>query len=359
MPAVFGIQDPLILSGAKISYRFAGDGFVNDGDAALVGQPYLQLIKSATDYFAISKYSFGHTISFRNSNQAVEYHGWDNTAGAWTTVLTIEPIANGGGRIWVRNLGDTDGIQLAFATDPIIKTAVKTFLDFGVANAAYVRLSTTEYQLKSTHLLAWSSGAVGAASDVILQRESAAVLSLKNGTTAQDFRVYGTTTGPKYVTMTHNGTLALVGTNAGGGDMYLGAGGINSLVIAAATGFVTPGADNTYDLGGAALQWKVGYFKQLTLNVGSIVTDTSTGLKIGTGTTQKLGFFNATPIVPQVSGENLTNNIASGGVDGTLTNWTNLSTYSTDAAAIRNAVYQLGRKLKQVNDALRLFGLLT
>jgi hypothetical protein len=35
----------------------------------------------------------------------------------------------------------------------------------------------------------------------------------------------------------------------------------------------------------------------LTLSAQNIITDTTTGMKIGTGTTQKLGFFNATPIV--------------------------------------------------------------
>lgn len=35
----------------------------------------------------------------------------------------------------------------------------------------------------------------------------------------------------------------------------------------------------------------------LAFNATSIATDTTTGLKIGTGTTQKLGFFNSTPIV--------------------------------------------------------------
>lgn len=35
----------------------------------------------------------------------------------------------------------------------------------------------------------------------------------------------------------------------------------------------------------------------MTLNAGSIITDTTTGLIIGTSTTQKIGFFNATPIV--------------------------------------------------------------
>lgn len=37
----------------------------------------------------------------------------------------------------------------------------------------------------------------------------------------------------------------------------------------------------------------------ITISAGSIITDTTTGLKIGTGTTQKLGFFNSTPVVQQ------------------------------------------------------------
>lgn len=40
----------------------------------------------------------------------------------------------------------------------------------------------------------------------------------------------------------------------------------------------------------------------LTISTKNIVTDTTTGTKIGTGTTQKLGFFNSTPIV-QPSGD--------------------------------------------------------
>ena len=61
----------------------------------------------------------------------------------------------------------------------------------------------------------------------------------------------------------------------------------------------------------------------------------------------------------QVSGADLTNNVTAGGTNDTIDNWTNLTTYATDAAAIRNAVYQLARKLAQVNNGLRVYGLLT
>jgi hypothetical protein len=39
----------------------------------------------------------------------------------------------------------------------------------------------------------------------------------------------------------------------------------------------------------------------LDASTRDIVTDTTTGTKIGTGTTQKLGFFNATPVVQQAA----------------------------------------------------------
>ena len=72
-----------------------------------------------------------------------------------------------------------------------------------------------------------------------------------------------------------------------------------------------------------------------------------------------LGFFQHATAAQQTGGANVTNNVTSGGTSDTIDNWTNLSTYSTDAAAIRNAVYQLARLVKQDHDALRAYGLLT
>lgn len=75
------------------------------------------------------------------------------------------------------------------------------------------------------------------------------------------------------------------------------------------------------------------------------------------GTT--VGFFNTTPATQPVSAANLTNNVTSGGTDNVVDNFTDLIVYANDAAAIRNAIYQLARKLKQVNDGLRTLGLLS
>lgn len=79
----------------------------------------------------------------------------------------------------------------------------------------------------------------------------------------------------------------------------------------------------------------------------------------GLRVTGNLGFFAAAAAGQQTSGANLTNNVTAGGTNDTITNWTDLTTYATDAAAIRDAIYQLARKLKQINDGLRTYGMFT
>jgi hypothetical protein len=76
------------------------------------------------------------------------------------------------------------------------------------------------------------------------------------------------------------------------------------------------------------------------------------------GSAGMLGFLGASAVVRQTGGANLTNSVTSGGTDDTISNWT-IVDYATDAASIRNAIYQLARTLKQDHDALRLYGLLT
>lgn len=91
----------------------------------------------------------------------------------------------------------------------------------------------------------------------------------------------------------------------------------------------------------------------------NIALGTTTGTKIGTATTQKLGFWNAAPIVQPTDGAALTNSVTVGGTTNTIADFTNLTVYATDAPAIRNDIYQLARKVKIIDDALRLMGLLS
>lgn len=86
---------------------------------------------------------------------------------------------------------------------------------------------------------------------------------------------------------------------------------------------------------------------------------TNNTVRVTVGAAGQMGFFGVTAVVKQTSGADLTNNVAAGGTDDTIANYTDLSVYANDAAAIRNDIHQLARKLKQVNDGLRAYGLLT
>jgi hypothetical protein len=86
------------------------------------------------------------------------------------------------------------------------------------------------------------------------------------------------------------------------------------------------------------------------------------GLEVGgdfVHTGSGFGIFGASAAAQQVSGADLTNNVTSGGTDDQIDDITNLTNYAVASVSIRNAIYQLARKLKQVNDGLRVYGALT
>lgn len=95
------------------------------------------------------------------------------------------------------------------------------------------------------------------------------------------------------------------------------------------------------------------------LDSRNIIVGGTTGTKIATSTSQKMGFWNKSPSTQPANGADLTNNAAVGGTNDTIANYTDLTTYANDAAAIRNNLYQLARKLKVVNDALRAIGIMS
>jgi len=80
-------------------------------------------------------------------------------------------------------------------------------------------------------------------------------------------------------------------------------------------------------------------------------------IKIGDSTLTSLGFFNTTPVA-KVTVSDITNNITAGGTSNTLTNYTSLLTYSSDAVAIRGNFYRIGLKLNEIIDALQAYGLM-
>lgn len=96
-------------------------------------------------------------------------------------------------------------------------------------------------------------------------------------------------------------------------------------------------------------------------------TLTSTGASaIGTGagvaarlgnTTGTVGFFGSVGATKVTQGA-ITNSVTAGGVTGTIANYSDLTVYANDSAAIRNDIYQLSLALSNTVGALRSYGLL-
>lgn len=137
-------------------------------------------------------------------------------------------------------------------------------------------------------------------------------------------------------------TLAAVdGTNAGGSLTFNGSGANQDWVFNNQAGVM-----RIFD--GSTAQFSV-----------STTTTTINGILDHDGSS--IGFFATTPTTKQVSGANLTNNVTVGGSSDVIADVTDITTYSNAGAgaAIRNDIYQLSRKLKQINDGLRAYGLFT
>jgi hypothetical protein len=68
-----------------------------------------------------------------------------------------------------------------------------------------LNLASNQFILTSAASLAFGSSGL-ATPDVLLGRRGPGILSLENATTAQTLRIYGNTTGAKYVALSHDGT---------------------------------------------------------------------------------------------------------------------------------------------------------
>lgn len=89
----------------------------------------------------------------------------------------------------------------------------------------------------------------------------------------------------------------------------------------------------------------------------SIGTGASSVVGIASGTGSTLGFFGTTAAIKQTQGA-ITNSVTPGGTTGTIANFTDLTTYATDAPTIQHDIYQLGLGLQGCIAALRTYGLL-
>lgn len=133
-------------------------------------------------------------------------------------------------------------------------------------------------------------------------------------------------------------------------------GGATRFTFAKSGDFTATGAVNSATVFSTSTITAVG---QITGLGGLSIIGTSALSSNINATSTTLSFFNVLAVVKQTSGANLTNNVTAGGTNNTIANYTDLTVYQNDAAAIRNDIYQLARSLKIAHDALRIYGLLT
>lgn len=93
-------------------------------------------------------------------------------------------------------------------------------------------------------------------------------------------------------------------------------------------------------------------------STGATTLASGAGVAISLGnSTGTVGFFGSAGAVRATQAA-LTNSVTAGGVTGTIANFTDLTTYATDAPTIRNDIYQLSLALSNVITALRAYGML-
>lgn len=209
---------------------------------------------------------------------------------------------------------------------------------------------STGYDGASGGLSLYAGASTGAASVASMRLKF--TIATSSGTTQQAYSqqiVYSSTSG----TLTETAQLRTSTTN------YVDATAISSLWTTATHASRTSAITFSLVNNAAAIAevFRIAPTALTLADAVNFVFNTTTGSKIGTATSQKIGFWNATPVIQQTSAA-LTNNVTSGGTNDIIANYTDLTVYANDAATIRDDIYQLARKLKEVGDALRTYGIL-
>lgn len=77
------------------------------------------------------------------------------------------------------------------------------------------------FRVPSSSGLSWDSGALGTGIDTNITRDGSGIVAVKNGANAMALRIYGTTAGTKYVSLSHDGTNGILDTASAAGLLSL------------------------------------------------------------------------------------------------------------------------------------------
>lgn len=227
--------DPSLLNTATLTRTAVGttsaDGIIltNTTAAAAGAQQYSPRLRLTGQGWKTNATAASQTVDWIIENQPVQ------GAANPTTNLVIASQVNGGGYVTKATLSSAGRIQLpqgltyqaptysfdGVSTDGFSLSSGRIVWQLGSAYPMAFQSSGSAILINKDYPLSWATGTDPStqSADVSLYRDAAAVLALKNSTTAQTFRVYGTTTGSKYTSVLHDGTDGSVSTSAG--DLYL------------------------------------------------------------------------------------------------------------------------------------------
>ena len=180
---------------------------------------------------ALSWKANGWKTNSTAASQSVDMHAWllpVQGAANPTGLLKFTAVVNGGAAFDALCI-DTRGFlvvpDIGTGTPNIAGDAGGTY-GICISNGqlyfkSYGSVSVGIYNggIQTTGSIAFNATSVGGTQDVIILRDAAGILALKNGTSAQKFRVYGTTTGSKYLQIEHDGTNAKITSSSG--DVWL------------------------------------------------------------------------------------------------------------------------------------------
>jgi hypothetical protein len=205
--------------------------------------------------------------------------GTTNTAGANLTITGSQGTGTGaGGSIvfQVAPAGSSGSAQNALASAFQITSAKNATFYASVtatntSGGSTMQLASTNssygYHMAKDYVVSWGSGAtLDGSLDVILARDAANTLALRNGANAQAFRVYNTTNGTNseslnaywagntaYLLTVGVGTgpsrNLVVGTAANNASLAFWTNAAERWSIGGSTGHLLAGTDNTYDIG--------------------------------------------------------------------------------------------------------------
>lgn len=200
----------------------------------------------------------------KDTNEAADKKIWDiagvsgdllirtrtDVDGAGVTALSI--VRGSGTAVSYIQFGQPVVVPVGSSTDPGLAFAGATNYGWYLSGGTDPTLTvngTAAYTFNSSTLRMLSNSAIislGAFGDVNFVRDAANVGALKRGTVAQALRIYGTTTGPKYLSLRHDGTNAILDA-AAGGDLYFQIAGVSQWKMDGAA--IYPVADNSESLG--------------------------------------------------------------------------------------------------------------